>query len=289
MAVRIVTDSTADLPPELIEQLDITVVPVYVRFGQEVFRDGVDISQDEVYRRILSENSTATTSQPSPNDFLEAYDKLLTGTTDQIVSLHLSSKLSGTHNAAVSGRELSSNKDNINVIDTLSLSMGLGFCVLTAARLAQTKADLTEIIQAAKETASLTRITAAFDTLKYVLKSGRLGAAKALIGGILNVKPLLTLKDGVLWPSGIARTRHRALDSLVDFVKKTSGVEEAAIVYSTNPDEAFTLKERLSEIMGQGRIYVSRLGPALGAHGGPGTIILAVKRNLTTGGLTNYP
>lgn len=289
MTVRIVTDSTADLPPELIEQLGITVVPVYVRFGQNVFRDGIDISQDEVYCRILSENATATTSQPSPNDFLEYYERLLNGTADQIVSLHLSSKLSGTYNAALGGRELSLHKDQITVVDTLSLSMGLGFCVLAAARLAQAKAELSEIIQAAKETTSLTRISAAFDTLKYVLKSGRLGAAKALIGGILNVKPILTLKDGVLWPSGIARTRQRALDSLVDFANKTSGVEEAAIVYSTTPDEAHTLKERLSEFLDQRMIYISRLGPALGAHGGPGTIVLALKRNLTPSGKTNHP
>jgi DegV family protein with EDD domain len=214
---------------------------------------------------------------------MEVYDRLLAGTTEQIVSLHLSSKLSGTYDAAVTGRELSAEKARITVIDTLSLSMGLGFCVLVAARLAQSQAELHDIIQAAKETTSLTRISATFDTLKYVLKSGRLGAAKALIGGILNVKPLLTLKDGVLWPSGISRTRHRALDSLVDFAKKTPGAEEAAIVYSTTPDEALDLKEKLSEFMDQSKIYISRLGPALGAHGGPGTIILAVKRNLANG------
>ncbi|TFG46188.1 MAG: DegV family protein, partial [Dehalococcoidia bacterium] len=117
-----------------------------------------------------------------------------------------------------------------------------------------------------------------------VLRSGRLGAAKALIGGILNVKPILTLRDGVLWPSGIARTRTRALDSLVDMVKKTPAVDETCIVYSTTLDEAITLKERLSEIVDSSKVYISRLGPALGAHGGPGTLIVAVRQKFSATG-----
>lgn len=280
MAIKIVTDSTADLPEELVKELDITIVPVYVRFGQEVFRDGIDITQDEVYNRIISEGAMATTSQPSPDDFRQVYDELLADG-HQIVSIHLSGRLSGTYNSAVAGRDLSYQKNKITVIDSLSLSMGLGFGVLASARMAKAKIDLDKIIATAAEIASVTRIVAVFDTLKYVLKSGRLGAAKALIGGILSVKPILTLKDGVLWPSGIARTRSKAIDSLAEIVRKTPSVDEAAVVYSTTADEALAFKERLSDILDSSKIHLSRLGPALGAHGGPGTLILALHQDFS--------
>ena len=281
MAVRIVTDSTSDLPAELVTEFGIEVVPVIVRFGQDTFRDGVDITQDEVYRR-LADGEPATTSQPAPADFTAVYDSILSQNPDDlIISLHLSGKLSGTFNAAVAGRELSAEPSRIRVVDSNSISMGLGFGVLAAARLAAAKTEVEQIIHGARDAASATRVVAIFDTLKYVLKSGRLGAAKALVGGILNVKPILTLKDGVLWPSGIARTRARALETLVDIVRKTPQVEETAIVYSTDSEEAINLKNRLGEFIGAGKVKLSRLGPALGAHGGPGTLVMAVKNRLS--------
>jgi DegV family protein with EDD domain len=280
MSIRIVTDSTADIPAELVCELGITVIPVYVSFGNEVFRDGLDISQDEVYRRLQAGETRLTTSQPSPNDFAETYRDLLQNH-GEIVSVHLSSKLSGTYNSALAGRDLIEDKHRITVVDSLSLSMGLGLAAVAAARLARVDAGLRAIIASVKETPSVTRIVAVFDTLKYVLRSGRLGAAKSLIGGILNVKPMLTLRDGVFWPVGIARTRSRALDSLVEMVKKTSNIEDIAIVYATAPDEASTLKERLSAFVDAGRLHISRLGPALGAHGGPGTIVVALRQKLS--------
>ncbi|AKG53863.1 DegV family protein [Dehalogenimonas sp. WBC-2] len=279
MPIRIVTDSTADISTEIVEKLGITVVPVYVRFGNDVFRDGVDICQDAVYQRMLAENSIPTTSQPTPADFSNTYSELLKAEGD-IVSIHLSCKLSGTYNSAQTGRDLTTAKNRVTVLDSMSLSMGLGLSVITAARLAQAGANLESIINSVKETPSVTRIVAVFDTLKYVLRSGRLGAAKALIGGILNVKPMITLRDGTFWPVGIARTRSKALDSLVEMVKKSSHIEDIAIVYATTLDEALSLKKQLSSYVDAGRLYVSCLGPALGAHGGPGTIIVALRQRM---------
>jgi DegV family protein with EDD domain len=277
MLIKIVTDSTADLPVNLARDLDITVIPVYVRFGYEVFRDGVDISQEEVYRRLLTGETPPSTSQPPPNDFAETYIKLLT-TYDEIISVHVSSKLSGTYNSALSGRELLDDKNRVTVLDSLSLSMGLGLAVVAAARLAQAGSSKQAIVEAVRRTPLLTRITAMFDTLKYALRSGRLGAAKSLIGGILNVQPLLTLRDGVFRPVGIARTRARALESMIDMARKTPNIEDVAIVYATTPDEAHSLQVRLGNFIESSRIHVSRLGPALGAHGGPGIIAVFVRQ-----------
>lgn len=278
MHIKIVTDSTADLPVDLVRNLDITVIPVYVRFGDEVFRDGFDISQEEVYLRLLAGETPPSTSQPPPNDFAETYLKLLT-TCDEIISIHVSSKLSGTYNSALSGGELLDDKNRVTVLDSLSLSMGLGLAVVAAARLAHAGSSKQIIVEAVKRTPHLTRILAMFDTLKYALRSGRLGAAKSLIGGILNVKPLLTLRDGVFRPVGIARTRARALESMIEMVRKTPDIEDVAIVYATTPDEAHSLRTRLSNFIERSRIHISRLGPALGAHGGPGIIAVFVRQH----------
>ena len=251
-----------------------------MRFGNDVFRDGVDICQDEVYQRMLDENSIPTTSQPTPADFSNTYSELLK-TEGNIVSIHLSGKLSGTYSSAMTGRDLTPDNVRVTVLDSMSLSMGLGLSVITAARLSQSGATLESIINSVRETPSVTRIVAAFDTLKYVLRSGRLGAAKALIGGILNVKPMITLRDSIIWPVGIARTRSKALDSLVEMVKKSSHIEAIAIVYATVLDEALAFKQQLSSYVNADRLYVSRLGPALGAHGGPGTIVVALRKRIS--------
>ncbi|KTB48930.1 DegV family protein [Dehalogenimonas alkenigignens] len=277
MRIKIITDSTADLPINLVGDLGITVVPVYVRFGNEVFRDGVDITQEEVYRRLLAGEVPPATSQPPPADFAAYYREALKNY-DEVISIHLSSKLSGTFNSALSGRDLLPEKARITVLDSLSLSMGLGLAAVTAARLCLAGASKEAIVESVKQTAPLTRIIAMFDTLKYAFRSGRLGAAKSLIGGILNVKPLLTLRDGSFWPVGIARTRVRAFDTMVDLVRKTPDIADVAVVYATTPDEAETLKERLSAFVEKTRIHISRLGPALGAHGGPGIMAVFIRQ-----------
>jgi len=276
MTVKIVTDSTSDLPVQLAQELGITVVPVYLRFGEKVYRDGVDISQDEFYQKLVESPVHPATSQPTPADFADVYNRL-SRETDEIVSIQVTSKLSGTYNSALQGRGLAKTGCRIEVMDSLSTSMGLGLIAMAAARLAEAGEGLPAVTEEIRQAIPSIRLLGVFDTLKYLLRSGRLGKAKALLGSMLNVKPLLTMRDGELLPAGLARTRSKGIDRLFDLVKNALNIQELAIVHSTTPDEAGSLKERVASIFDRRRIHIARLGPALGVHGGPGTLILALR------------
>ncbi len=281
MTIKIVTDSTADLPPDLIQELDITIVPAYVGFGNKTYRDGVDISQDEVYQKMVNENIPATTSQPPPADFADVYKKLLKEA-DEIASIQATSKLSGLYNSALQGKEMVSGGGRIAVVDSLSVSMGLGLLTILAARLAKAGESLPNIIEELRQSIPHTHLWGLFDTLKYAFKGGRLGKAKALLGGMLPVKALLVMRDGELHPAGIARTRAKGIERLINNLKNSVNVQEVAVVHSTTPDDAQTLRERISAFFGRGPIHVSRLGPALGVHGGPGTLVLALREKVNS-------
>jgi len=280
MTVKIVTDSTSDLPVQLAQELGITVVPVYLRFGEKVYRDGVDISQDELYQKLVASPVHPATSQPSPADFADVYNRL-SGETDEIVSIQVTSKLSGTYNSALQGRELVKAGCQIEVVDSLSVSMGLGLITVAAARLAEAGESLPAVMEEIRQAIPSIRLLAVFDTLKYLLLGGRIGKVKALLGSMLNVKPLLTVRDGELLPAGLARTRSKGIDRLFDLVKNALNIQELAIVHSTTPDEAGSLKERIASIFDRERIHIARLGPALGVHGGPGTLILALREKVS--------
>ena len=281
MTVKIVTDSTCDLSPELAKQLGIIVVPVYLRFGDEVYRDGVDISQDEFYQKLEEGPIHPSTSQPTPADFADVYRKLSTET-DAIVSIQVTSKLSGTYNSALQGRELVTGSCRIEVVDSLSVSMGLGLIAMTAARLAEAGESLQGVTEEVRQAIPSIRVLGVFDTLKYLLRSGRLGKATALLGTLLNVKPLITMRDGELFPAGQVRTRSKGIERLFDLVKNALNIQELAIVHSTTPDEASSLRERIGSILDKRRIHIARLGPALGVHGGPGTLILALREKVSS-------
>jgi len=279
MAVKIVTDSTADLPPELAKELDITIVPVYVSLRGQSYREGVDISLDEIYQNMAENDAPVTTSQPSPADFAETYRQLMQET-DEILVINIASPLSGAYGSAVKGQELAGGKGCIEVVDSASTSMGLGLLAIAAARLAQAGASLPHILAETKRSINRTHIWAMMDTLKYALRSGRLGRGKAMLGSLLSVKPMITLKNGEVHPAGMMRTRQKGLDKFIANVKSFANVEEVGIVHSTTPDDAQTLKSRLSSMLDIKHIHLSRLGPALGLHTGPGTIALALREKL---------
>jgi len=281
MTVKIVTDSTSDLSPQVAQELGITVVPAYVRFGEKVYRDGVDISQDELYQKLVVSPIHPATSQPSPSDFADVYCKLAKET-DEIVSIQVTSKLSGTYNSALQGRELVTGSCRIEVVDSLSTSMGLGLIAMAAARLAEAGESLPAVMEEIRQAIPSIRVLGVFDTLKYLFRSGRLGKAKALLGSVLNVKPLITMRDGELFPAGQVRTRSKGIERLFDFVKNALDIQELAIVYSTTPDEAGSLKERIASIFDRERIHIARLGPALGVHGGPGALLLALREKASS-------
>jgi len=276
MTVKVVTDSTSDLSPKVAQELGITVVPVYVRFGEKVYRDGVDIGHDEFYQRLAESPVHPATSQPTPSDFAEVYSRL-SRETDGVVSIHLSRKTSGTYDSALQGRELVGAGCHIEVVDSLSVSMGLGLIAMAAARLAEAGESLQAVMDEVRQAISSVRLLGVFDTLKYLLLGGRVSRTKALVGTLLNVKPLLTMRDGELVQAGLARTRNRGIDRLFDLVKNALSIQEVAIVHSTTPDEASSLRERIGAFLAREQIHIARLGPALGVHGGPGTLILALR------------
>jgi len=276
MTVKIVTDSTADLPPHLAEELGITMVPVYLRFGDEVFHDGVDMTADEFYRRLARDPIHPSTTQPSPQDFTEAYKKLAPAA-DGIVSLHVSAKLSGTCNSALQAKEAVGNKCPIEVIDSQVVTMGLGQLALAANELARSGKSLPEVAAEVKKMIPAIRVIGLLDTLKYLALGGRIGKVQALLGSVLNVKPMLTLKDGLLSPAGRARSRAKGIDVLFDFVKNTPDIQDLAVIYNTALDEAKEFVKRLGTLFPEDKIRLAQLGPALGVHTGPGIIFISLR------------
>jgi DegV family protein with EDD domain len=276
MTLKIVTDSTADLPPRLAGDLGVTVVPVYVRFGDQVYRDRVDISEDEFYQRLLHDPIHPSTTQPTPQDFADVYQKL-SQEAEGIISIHLSSKLSGTYNSALQGKELVDTKCPIEVIDSQVLTMSLGLLVIAATTIAKSGKNIQQVVEEIKQTIPSIHLLALFDTLKYLALGGRIGKVQALLGSVLSVKPMLTIKDGELVPAGRVRSRTRGINRLVDFVKNAVDIQDMAIVYNTTPDEAQTLVGRMGSIFPKEQIRLARLGPALGVHAGPGVLLVALR------------
>ena len=277
MTIKIVTDSTADLSPELIKELGITVVPLYVCFGKDVYRDREEISEDDFYQRLLQDPTHPTTTQPTPKDFADVYNKL-SNQTDGIISIHISEKLSGTCNSALLGKKLIEKGCPIEVIDSKTTSMALGLLVMAAATIAKTGKSLPQVAEDVKQIVSNVKLLVLFDTLKYLAKGGRIGKAKSLLGSVLNVKPILTIKDGEFVPVGQVRSRSKGIERLFDFTKDTVDIEDLAVVHSTTPDEAKSLAERISSTLSLKQVRIARLGPVLGVHGGPGVMAIALRR-----------
>jgi len=273
MVVKIVTDSTSDISSELAKELDITIIPVYLLFGEETFRDRVDMDEDEFYKRLTTDPVYPTTTQPTPKDFDVAY-KELSKEAEGILSIHLSKKLSGTYQSAVQSAKSVKNCP-IVVIDTNSVSMGLGLVVIEAAKMAKAGKGYQEIAAEVKKMIPDIHVFALFDTLKYLAKGGRIGKGKALLGSILSVRPLLTLKEGEFEPAGQVRNRRKGIDRLFSYPENAKSLRELAVVHNTTPDEAKAFAERSTSLLPREHIRIARLGPALGVHGGPMILVVA--------------
>lgn len=273
MPVRVVTDSTADLPPELAADLGITVVPLLVLFGGETLRDGVDITTGEFYRRLASAKTLPTTSQPSVGDFEAAYARLAEETTG-IVSIHLSGKLSGTVGAAAAATT-SFPHCTIEVIDSESASFGCGIAVARAAQAAKAGARLPEVCAIARQVIASQTIIFTVDTLEYLRRGGRIGRAAAFLGSVLSIKPILGIRDGEIYPIERVRTRKRAIDRLYERTAELESVTDIAIMHSTTPGEAEELGARLVQRFPNAHFWTGKIGPVLGVHAGPGVIGVA--------------
>ena len=275
MTVRIVTDSVADIPPGVITKLGITVIPVLLRFGEETYRDGIDITTDQFYERLVSSKVMPTTMVPSLDLFARTYARLAEGT-DEILVIMLSSKLSGLHNAALQSVSLMESKCRIEVVDSGWAVMAQGFVVIRAAQAAQAGASLDEILEIVHRNLPRVDMRAAFDTLVFLQRGGRIGKAQALLGSVLKVNPIVTIKDGLVEPAGRARSRAKAIDQLYNFAAGYSHIEELAVEGAACPDDVNVLVKRLGAIFPEERIYRSRTTPVIGTHTGPGLLLVAV-------------
>jgi len=280
MTVKIVTDSTSDLTPEISEEFGITIVPVNVVFGTEVYRDGVDITTDDFYRRLFQNKVLPTTSTPAAGTFIEVYDRLAEET-DEILVITLSSKYSTTYEAALQGKDLKKSRARIEVIDSYFSIMGLGLICISAAKAAQAGASLDEVAALVRNNIPRTHAYMAFDTLEYLKRGGRIGTAQALLGSMLKINPILSIKDG--YTEAVTRThsRAKAIDYLCDFAMGFSRIEELAVEDATTPEEADSLAKRLSSKFPEVRIYRGKVSPVVGTHVGPhvlGVSILGDKK-----------
>ena len=276
MAVKVLTDSTSDLPAEVAEALGITIIPAYVHFGDKTYRDGVDISGDELYRRLVEGPVHPTTSACSPGDFAQAYSKLAQES-DEIVSITVTARMSAMYNAAVLGREALEGKCRIEVVDSQSTSMGLGLITMAAAEKAQRGGSINEVLEVAHQAILTTKVLAMLDTVKYALRGGRLNKASRFLGVVIKVKPIITIRDGEIARAGVVRTRTKAVDRLCEFVKKHLPVEDIAIAHSTTLKEAEGLAGRIKSLVPGKQSLIARIGPALGVHAGPGALVVALK------------
>jgi DegV family protein with EDD domain len=275
MAVKVVTDSLSDITSDLAQELGITVVPVYVRFGEEVYRDRVEMSTEEFYHRLVHGAVFPTTTQPPPGDFVDVYHRLAKET-DEILVVTLSNKLSGTYQSALQAKDMIEGKCRVEVTDSETVVMGLGLIVISAAKAAQAGANLDELVDLVHKAMPRSHAIMYFDTLKYLAKGGRIGRAQGLLGSLLSVKPLLTVKEGEVSPVTRVRSRVAGMDYLYNFVAGFSRIEELAVEHATTPDDAEELIERLSPLFAKERIYRSTVSPVIGTHTGPHVLSVSV-------------
>ncbi|MBN2240750.1 MAG: DegV family protein [Dehalococcoidales bacterium] len=276
MSIKVITDSTANIPQELIDELDITVIPIYVHFGDKTFRDGVDISSSEFYSLQQTSPVYPSTSQPNPEDFIAVYDEL-SESHDGIVSVHISTKTSGTCNSAFGARDAKEYGCPVEVVDSRFTSSGLGLVAVAAARAAKTGAGIKEVVQEAEKAIRQVRIFGMFEHMTYLARSGRISKTIASASTFLNVMPLLTFTDGELARAGFVRKVEKGMEKIYTYVKNNLPVQELSIAHSAVEDRAIRLRELLSEFMDIEAIPITEIGASLGVHGGPGVLLVGLR------------
>ena len=276
MAIKVVTDSTSDLPADVAESLGIEVVPLNVHFGSDVYKDRVNLMPDTFYDKLINGDVLPTTSQPSVGEFIDVYERLGSDA-DGIVSVHISEKLSGTMNSARLASQQANADCPIEVVDTFQVSMGVGICAMEAAEVANSGGNMNQVILAARNAVTRSQCFFMLETLEFLQKGGRIGKAQALIGNLLKIRPMLMLQEGEVHPLGRERTRRKGIAKLVDTVEELAPISGLAVMYSTGPYEAQTLAQNVSKFMIEGREpMMLQIGPVIGTYAGPDTLGIAL-------------
>ncbi|GIU84651.1 MAG: hypothetical protein KatS3mg008_1426 [Acidimicrobiales bacterium] len=270
-AVRIVSDSACDLPGEVADDLEISIVPLTIRFGTEEFVDRVELSAHAFYEKLRKSRDLPQTAAPAPGAFEKTYRELAARGTTAIVSIHLSSDLSATLQSAKTAAAAVADEIDVRVIDSRSITAGLGHQVLEAAELAREGASVDAIVDHVMSLIPRTHVVGTLDTLEYLKRGGRIGGAQALVGSMLSIKPILDLSNGVVEEAGKARTRRKALQRLLDFLPPESRIARLAVMHADASDiDDFV--ELLRTRVPPDRMTVGIIGAVIGTHGGPGTV-----------------
>jgi len=270
--IAVVTDGAAAMPPELVEEYDIAVVPFQLIWEGETLRDGIDITPTQFYRRLRTAKSLPTTSQPLAGDFVRLYSEL-SEKAEAIVSIHVAREFSGTYNTALLAAKQAASVP-IEVIDSRTATMGQGFLVLEAARAARREASLSEVVAKVKSLIPKVHVLATLDTLEYLRRSGRVPTLKASLGSMLNVKPVFHLYDGQARLYAQVRSRKRAVQIMVEAIPKTveKGGLHIAVLHADASGEAQELKGQILSRFDPAEIYVAEFSPVMGSHTGPGLL-----------------
>jgi len=270
MTVRILTDSTCDLPADVVNKLDIYVLPVYIHVSNRDYLDGIDISREEFYEKLPTFPEHPRTAVPSPAKFRALYDALADEGATEVLSIHISANLSGILSVAqVAAQETTST--SVTVLDSRQLSLGTGFLVQTAAELALQGRSVSEILPVLEEQIKRTYVAAGLDTLTYLRRSGRMNAAISTIGELMQIKPILKMYDGISSVERV-RTRQKAIARLVEKIKSCSPFDKIAFLHSNALETVLALKEEVRELIPDRETWVGMINPVLGAHLGPGVI-----------------
>ena len=271
--VAVVVDSTAYIPQALIEQYNMHVIPLLVNWSGESLRDNVDITPDAFYTRLESAKEMPSTSQPSAGEFYDLYSKVAEEA-ESIVSIHISSELSGTIASAHAAAQLMGDFP-IEIVDSLSTSMGLGYMALAAARTVENGADYKEAAEAGRALIGNARVAFVVDTLEFLHRGGRIGGAQRMLGSMLSLKPLLELQEGKIEALDKVRTKRKAVQRLLNIMVEScegKSVVHAAVANAASPQEAQSLADELQKRLNPAELYIVHISPVIGTHTGPGTL-----------------
>lgn len=271
MKIKIVTDSTSDLPAELVEKHGISVIPMYINFGEHGYQDRIDITRQEFYERLPDSDPFPTTAAPGADKFKTVYAQLMEEGADEILSIHVSASLSAVLDVAQTAAKQFTDIP-VEVYDSGQLSLGTGYQVLTAAQEAEKGLTMEDILAQLEEQTSRTYVFAALDTLEFLKRSGRMNAFMANLGSILQVKPILTMHNGTPGAERV-RTKERSINRLIELVSDLGPLEEVALVHTNSPKEAEALWQKARHLFPHQENPISvDVTPVLGAHLGPGAI-----------------